>query len=96
MDEKEREWKPGFRINHNDTAKDNAVVDGFKLYAKEQFDDVYILAISYLLETKDVDWKYDSLHQMIIELMHKVQELEEKNTPIEKKKEGPKTFGEVK
>lgn len=91
MDEKER--KPGFRINHNGTASDDAVVEGFKLYAKEQFDDVYILALADLLKSKDVDWKYDALHQMIIALSAEVEALKDASTKKEEKKEGPKTFG---
>lgn len=94
MDEMER--KPGFRINHNGTSHDEAIVGGFKLYAKEQFDDVYILALASLLKDKDVDWKYDALHQMIVILETKIHELEEKLTQKSVKKEGPKTFGEKK
>jgi len=93
MDEKDRDWKPGFRINHNDTVKDKAVVEGFKLYAKEQFDDVYVLALADLLETKDVDWKYDTLHQMMVELERRLSDLEAKSAEP-KKKEGPRAFGE--
>ena len=93
MAEMDRDWKPGFRINHNDTAGDRDVVEGFKLFAKEQFDDVYILALKNLLENKDVDWKYDALHQMIIALQQEVYELKEQLQQKEKKTEGPKTFG---
>lgn len=86
-----------FKVKYHGTKENVAVHEAFKEYCRLQTDNNYLQGIKRLLELASVDWKYESLHEEIIELKNKVvlleQEKESKKEELLTSKSVIKTFG---
>jgi hypothetical protein len=81
-----------FTVKYYGTPENVAVHNAFKEYCRNNTDSNYLQGIKRLLELSTVDWKYESLHDEILELRNAVSLLEQEKVPVVK---NPviKTFG---
>lgn len=90
----EEDIKVCFKICYDNTDENRRVHEAFQEFAKRETDNGYLLAIKQLLMSYSTDWKYETLHQKILQLEQEVALLQGSDDEEEKEPEGVgKTFG---